>query len=30
MGGMKKIARDTAIMTGAALLMRCVGLIYQA
>ncbi len=30
MDGVRKIAGDTAILTGAALLMRCVGLAYQS
>ena len=29
-GGYRKIARDTAVLTAAALLMRCVGLAYQS
>ncbi len=29
MSGIKKLARDTAVLTGASLLMRCVGLAYQ-
>ncbi len=29
MGGFRKLARDTALLTLSALLMRCVGLVYQ-
>ncbi|MGN1001915.1 MAG: oligosaccharide flippase family protein [Oscillospiraceae bacterium] len=28
-GGMKKLALDTALLTGASIVMRCIGLLYQ-